>query len=152
MLAYASLAVSRTLLQRLLACLSFILDSDYLSFWYKRKNFYELWQQHKQFKTMEMSEVWPDSFDEGIVCVGVSTSPPPFQNHPSPLLGSPPFFKIPHPPTSPANRSSQVFLINRDATVKLSSINTIHVKQQHNVGFFSFQFFLKYMLGNVYIN
>ena len=42
LLAYASLAVSRTLLQRLLACLSFILDSDYLSFWYKRKNFYEL--------------------------------------------------------------------------------------------------------------
>ena len=69
----------------------------------------------------------------------------------------PPFFKIPHPPTLPANWSSQVFLINRNATVKLSSINTIHVKQQHNVGFFIFRFTLKYilgiikyMLGNVY--
>ena len=39
-----------------------------------------------------------------------------------------------------------------------SSINTTHVKQQHNVGFFIFKFTLKYMLGiirymlgNVYI-
>ena len=63
-----------------------------------------------------------------------------------------PFLKIPHPSTLPANQSSQVFLINRNATVKLSSINTIHVKQQHNVGFFIFKFTLKYMLGNVYIN
>ena len=37
-LAYASLAVSRTLLQRLLACLNFLLDLEDLSFWYKRKN------------------------------------------------------------------------------------------------------------------
>ena len=29
---------------------------------------------------------------------------------------------------------------------------TIHVKQQHNVGFFIFKFTLKYMLQNVYIN
>ena len=36
--------------------------------------------------------------------------------------------------------------------MKLSSINTIHVKQQHNVGFFIFKFTIKYMLGNVYIN
>ena len=36
--------------------------------------------------------------------------------------------------------------------MKLSSINTIHVKQQHNVGFFIFRFTLMYMLSNVYIN
>ena len=44
LVAYLSLAALRTLLQRLLACLNFTLDS-------------ELWQQHKQLKTMEMSEV-----------------------------------------------------------------------------------------------
>ena len=37
LLAYASLAASRTLLQQLLACLNFILDSEDLSFWYKQK-------------------------------------------------------------------------------------------------------------------
>ena len=35
LLAYTSLAVSRTLLQRLLACLSFTLDSEDLFYWYK---------------------------------------------------------------------------------------------------------------------
>ena len=45
-----------------------------------------------------------------------------------------------------------VFLIDRSVTVKLSSINTVHVKQQHNIGFFVFKFTLKYMLHNVYIN
>ena len=37
LVAYASLAVSRTLLQRLLACLNFNLDSEDLFCWYKRK-------------------------------------------------------------------------------------------------------------------
>ena len=37
LLAHASLAASRTLLQKLLACLNFTLDSEDLSFWYKRK-------------------------------------------------------------------------------------------------------------------
>ena len=37
LLAYASLAASRNLLQRLLACLNFTLESEDLSFWYKRK-------------------------------------------------------------------------------------------------------------------
>ena len=37
LVAYASLAVSRTLLQRLLACLNFTLDSEDLFCWYKRK-------------------------------------------------------------------------------------------------------------------
>ena len=35
LLAYASLAASRTLLQQLLACLNFTLESEDLSFWYK---------------------------------------------------------------------------------------------------------------------
>ena len=55
LLAYVSLAASRTLLQRLLACLNFTLEDFTLC--YKRKNdFYELWQQHKLLKTMEMNE------------------------------------------------------------------------------------------------
>ena len=37
LLAYASLAASRTLLQWLLACLNFTLEAEDLSFWYKRK-------------------------------------------------------------------------------------------------------------------
>ena len=37
LLAYASLAASRTLLQQLLACLNFTLEAEDLSFWYKRK-------------------------------------------------------------------------------------------------------------------
>ena len=37
LLACASLAALRTLLQRLLACLKFTLDSEDLSFWYKQK-------------------------------------------------------------------------------------------------------------------
>ena len=41
-LAYASLAASRSVLQQLLACLSFNLDSEDLSIWYKRKKWF-LW-------------------------------------------------------------------------------------------------------------
>ena len=37
LLAYVSLAASRTLLQQLLACLNFILESEHLSFWYRQK-------------------------------------------------------------------------------------------------------------------
>ena len=37
LVAYTSLAASRTLLQRLLACLNFTLDSEDLFCWYKRK-------------------------------------------------------------------------------------------------------------------
>ena len=37
LVAYASLAASRTLLQRLLACLNFNLDSEDLFCWYKQK-------------------------------------------------------------------------------------------------------------------
>ena len=28
-------------------------------------DFYELWQQYKQQKTIEMSEAWPDTYNEG---------------------------------------------------------------------------------------
>ena len=65
-----------------------------------------------------------------IVFKGVSTLPPPISKSSPPLLGSPPFLKIPHSPTLLANWSSQVFLINRKGSVKLSSMNTIHVKQR----------------------
>ena len=41
-LAYGSLAASRMLLQRLLACLNFTLESENLSFWYKQKKWF-LW-------------------------------------------------------------------------------------------------------------
>ena len=37
LLAYASFATSRTLLQQLLACLSFTVDSEDLFCWYKQK-------------------------------------------------------------------------------------------------------------------
>ena len=33
----------------------------------KKSNFYKLWQQQKQLKTMKMSEAWPDTFDEGYI-------------------------------------------------------------------------------------
>ena len=32
-----------------------------------KSDFYELWEQHKQLKTMEMSEAWPDTYDEGYI-------------------------------------------------------------------------------------
>ena len=37
LLAYASLAASRTLFQQLIACMNFTLDSEDLCFWYKQK-------------------------------------------------------------------------------------------------------------------
>ena len=65
LLAYTSLTASRTLLQQLLACLNFTLESeDYPFGTNKKSDLYELWQQHKQLKTMEMSETWPDIFYE----------------------------------------------------------------------------------------
>ena len=67
-----------------------------------------------------------------IVSKGVSTPPHPFQNSLPPKKNRiPQFLKIPIPPlppTLPVNQSFQVFLINRNATMKLGSINTIHVK------------------------
>ena len=81
-----------------------------------------------------------------IVCKGVSTP------NPLPISKSfPPISQNPLSPSLPANQSSHVFLVNRNATVKLSSTNTIHVKQQHNLGFFIFKITLNYMLSNVCI-
>ena len=31
----------------------------------EKSDFYELWQQQKQLKTMDMNEAWPDIFYEG---------------------------------------------------------------------------------------
>ena len=80
----------------------------------------------------------------------IGYQPPHFKIIPL-LLGYPPFLRIPHLPILPTNRLSQVFLFNRNATVKLSFINTIHIKQQHNFGPFIFKVTLKYVLGNIYI-
>ena len=33
----------------------------------KNNDFYELWQHHKQLKTSEVSEAWPDIFNEGYI-------------------------------------------------------------------------------------
>ena len=65
LVAFASLAVSRTLLQQLPVCRNFTLDTKDLFCWYKQKrDFHELWQQNKQLQTMEMSEVSLDTYDE----------------------------------------------------------------------------------------
>ena len=66
LVAYASLTASRTLLQQLLVCLNCTSDSEDFFKWCKLKSdFYKLWQQHKLLKTMVMSEVWPDTYNEG---------------------------------------------------------------------------------------
>ena len=69
LLVYASLVASRTLLQQLLACLNFTLESKDLSFnsTNEKSDSYELWQQSKQLKTMEMSGTLPDTFYEGYI-------------------------------------------------------------------------------------
>ena len=49
--------MKKTLMQQLLVCPNFTLESEDLSFRYKQKSdFYELQLQHKQLKTMEMSQ------------------------------------------------------------------------------------------------
>ena len=77
LVAYASLVVSWTLLQWLLACLNFTLDSEDLFCWYKRKkkDFYELWQQYKLMKTMEISEVLPDTYDKKYIHISYTSRP-----------------------------------------------------------------------------
>ena len=67
LLAYASLAASKALLQWLLACFNVTLDSEDLFCWccWKQKSyFYELWQQHKELENTETNETWPDIFDD----------------------------------------------------------------------------------------
>ena len=67
LLAYSSLAASRTLLQQSLACVSFTLESEDLSLWYKWKWF--LWTvaaaQEAENHGGELG--WPDIFCEGFI-------------------------------------------------------------------------------------
>ena len=56
-LAYTSLEASRTVLQWLLACIYFALDSEDLFCWYKQKEWY---QWTNQLKAVEMSKGWTD--------------------------------------------------------------------------------------------
>ena len=60
LLAYANLASSRTLLPQLLVRLNFTLEAEdlsfHLSFTNEGSDFYELWQQHRKFKTIEMND------------------------------------------------------------------------------------------------
>ena len=57
LLAYASLAASRTLLQWLLACLNFTLDSDGLSFWCKWEKWF-LWTMAASQAAENYGDVW----------------------------------------------------------------------------------------------
>ena len=63
LLAEASLAASRTLWWWLIVCLNFTLDTKALFCWYKQ----ELWQQHKQLKTVEMNDAWPNIYNAGYI-------------------------------------------------------------------------------------
>ena len=57
-------------MQQLLAVtvsLNFTLDPKDFVGANKKSDFYEIWQQHKQLKTMEMSKAWPETYDEGYI-------------------------------------------------------------------------------------
>ena len=117
-------------------------------------NCHIIFPHHKFYwDTLKSSPLWIIIWQFTASSVKGYQPPPPSLFEPSPLITRiPPFLKISHLPTLPANRSFQVFLINRNATKKLSSINTIHVKQQNNVGFFIFKFHSKVDASNIYIN
>ena len=53
-------------MQWLLACVNLNLDSEDNVGAKENSDFYELRQQHKQMKTMEMSQVWPDIYKENM--------------------------------------------------------------------------------------
>ena len=57
LLAYPSLAASRTLFQQLLACLNFTLDSEDLSFWYKQKKGF-LWTMAAGQAAKNNGDLW----------------------------------------------------------------------------------------------
>ena len=57
LLAYASLAASRTLLQRLLACPNFTLESEDVSIWYKQKKWF-LWIMAATQATQNHGDEW----------------------------------------------------------------------------------------------
>ena len=86
-------------------------------------------------------------WEEFLVCKGISTL---HFKIICPLLGSPhstyPYQQISHPNFSLLKKCSCEIKFYKNEL----NLN-IHVKQQHNVGFFIFKFTLKYMLGNVYI-
>ena len=66
LLAKASLAASRTLLQQLLVCLNFNLDGETYSVGEnKRNDLYGKWRQHKQLKIMEMNVAWLSIYNGG---------------------------------------------------------------------------------------
>ena len=44
-----------------------------LYFRFRKSYFYELWQHHKQLKTMEISEAWPDTYDDRYVYTSIPT-------------------------------------------------------------------------------
>ena len=65
---------------------------------------------------------------------------PPFQNHPLPLLGSPPLLKISHSPTGKSVIPSFPYQQKFNCEVKFN--NTVYVRKQHKVGFLIFKFTL----------
>ena len=67
LLAYVSLAASRTLSQWLLACLNFTLDSEDLFYWYKRKKWF-LWTMTTAQAPENHGDEWGfDTYDEGYI-------------------------------------------------------------------------------------
>ena len=68
LLAYASFAASRTFLQQLLVCLNFRIRR-FILLLQTKSDFYELWQQHKQLKTMMMNETWLGTSYEGYIYI-----------------------------------------------------------------------------------
>ena len=77
---------------------------------------------------------------------------PPFLNHPPPIIRIPSYFvKSPIHPFY-WQISLPKFSSLPEMQLKLSSINIIHAKHQHNVGFFIWKFIVKFMPGNVYVN
>ena len=78
LVAYASLATSRTISEWLLTILNFTFDSQYLLCWYKQKRWFlstvaAAQAADKQLKTMEISKVWPDTYNEGYIYTSIST-------------------------------------------------------------------------------
>ena len=57
LLTYSKLTASRTLLQQLLACLDFILQSKDLSFWYRQKKWF-LWTMAAAQTAGNCGDVW----------------------------------------------------------------------------------------------
>ena len=43
---------------------------------FERSDFYKICQQQKQVKTMDLKEVWPDTFDKGYIYIDESQHEP----------------------------------------------------------------------------